>query len=319
MEDKTIVLPEFCNEDCALFGVFDGHNGTTCSKFLSSHFPEFLKKNNYLNESPSMALIQSFLELDKTFLKRCCTSGDKSGSTGVTTLIKDEQIFIANTGDSRCIICEDAVVYALTNDHKPSIPFERERIINSGGQITQGRVQGTLAVARAFGDIEYKDKSTFGAGVLTCEPEIKIWNIEDCTEFMVLACDGLWDVLTNEMVAQYVRKRLLKGISAQKVCEGLVRHAYMNGSTDNISVVIVSFVKKSYFEKNPEAITKPIQCNDPMSSTNPESNDSNNNSDHSSSEIEEQEKKVRKRQKKEKREKFSKNYFGGDDDECLVY
>jgi len=108
-------------EFICLFGVFDGHNGNTCSKFLSTNFPETLKKNGYLNESPSMALIQSFLELDKTFLKRCCTSGDKSGSTGVTTLIKDEQIFIANTGDSRCIICEDAVVYALTNDHKPSI------------------------------------------------------------------------------------------------------------------------------------------------------------------------------------------------------
>jgi len=310
MEDKTIVMPDFIEDDncfLGLFGVFDGHNGNTCSDYLSENFPEILKKNDYLNVSPSIALIQSFEETDKCFLKKCCDNGDKSGSTGVATLINDGQIFIANTGDSRCIICEDARVYALSSDHKPSIPFERERILNHGGQITQGRVQGTLAVARAFGDIEYKDKLTFGAGVLTCEPDIKIWNVVESTEFMVLACDGLWDVMSNEEVARFVRKRLLKGISPQKVCEALVRTAYKIGSTDNISVVIVSFFKEKYLEKNPDVVNKTIECNEKESSS------SDVSSDHSTSEMEQ-----KRRLKKEKLNKYSKKYFCGDDDQMML-
>jgi len=321
MEDKTLLLPDFVeNEDhnaFGLFGVFDGHNGNTCSKYLSDNFPEVLKKNSYLNESPSFALIQTYLEIDKSFLQKCCSSGDKSGSTGVATLVRENQIFIANAGDSRCIICEDARVFALTSDHKPSIPFERERIINSGGQITQGRVQGTLAVARSFGDIEYKDKSTLGAGVLTCEPDIKIWNVVDATEFMVLACDGLWDVMTNEQVAQFVRKRLLKGIRAQKVCESLVKHAYKIGSTDNISVVIVSFFKRSYLEKNPDVVNKIIECIDNAEFKDCVSMESSDiSSDHSASEID-QIKQEKRRKKKEKIHQYSKKYFCGDDDQMI--
>jgi len=311
MEDKTIVLPDFLendDENLGLFGVFDGHNGNTCSDFLSENLPEILLKNDYLNVSPSIALIQSFLETDKSFLRKCCDNGDKSGSTGVASLIKDGQIYIANTGDSRCIICEDAHVYALSSDHKPSIPFEKERIINSGGQVTQGRVQGTLAVARAFGDIEFKDKLTFGAGVLTCEPDIKIWNVADATEFMVLACDGLWDVMSNEEVAQYVRKRLLKGIRSQKVCEELVRYAYKIGSTDNISVVIISFLKEEYLEKHPDVIDKTIECDEKGSSS---------DSSDITTEID-QVKCEKRRLKKEKVNKYSKKYFCGDDDRMML-
>jgi len=322
MEDKTILFPDFVeNEDDSsnfgLFGVFDGHNGNTCSKYLSVNFPEVLKKNNYLNESPSIALIQTYLEIDKSFLLKCSTSGDKSGSTGVSTLIRDNQIFIANAGDSRCIICEDARVFALSSDHKPSIPFERDRILNHGGQITHGRVQGSLAVARSFGDIEYKDKSTLGAGVLTCEPDIKIWNVVDATEFMVLACDGLWDVMTNEQVALFVRKRLLKGIRAQKVCESLVKNAYKIGSTDNISVVIVSFFKRSYLEKNPDVVNKTIECNDVSDFKDCASMESSDiSSDHSTTEMDEI-KQEKRRKKKEKMHEYSKKYFCGDDDQMI--
>jgi len=259
MEDKTLFIPEFCHEKQALFAVFDGHNGRTCSKFITSKLPEVLSKNCYFFDAPSVALVQSFMEVDKMFLENCSKKGDKSGSTGVAVLIRDKQMFVANTGDSRCIICEESNVYALTNDHKPYNSFEKDRILHSGGHVVSGRVEGVLAVARAFGDIEFKNKESFGPGAITCEPEIKIWNISDKTEFIVLACDGLWDVFSNGCVANFVRKRLLKGQTPQKVCESLVKYAYQKGSRDNISAVIVSFLDGNLCKNNPQLIDIPIK------------------------------------------------------------
>lgn len=258
MEDKTLFIPEFCHENQALFAVFDGHNGRNCSKFITCKLPEVLSRNSYFIEAPSVALVQSFMEVDKIFLEDCAKKGDKSGSTGVAVLIRDKQLYVANTGDSRCIICHDSNVYALTSDHKPYLPFEKDRIIHSGGHVVSGRVEGVLAVARAFGDIDFKNKDSYGPGAITCEPDIKIWNISNKTEFIVLACDGLWDVLSNACVANFVRKRLLRGKSPQKVCEHLVKYAYTKGSKDNISAIIVSFMNETHFKNNPQLIDIPL-------------------------------------------------------------
>jgi len=243
MEDKSLFIPEFCHENQALFAVFDGHHGRTCSKFITNKLPEVLCRNSYFLEAPSVALVQSFMEVDKMFLESSGKNGDKSGSTGVAVLIRDKQLYVANTGDSRCIISQDSNIYALTSDHKPDQPFEKDRIILSGGHVVSGRVEGVLSVARSFGDIDFKNKESCGPGAITCEPDIKIWNITEKSEFIVLACDGLWSVLSNETVANFVRKRLLRGKTSQKVSEQLVKYAYSKGSKDNISAVVISFMK----------------------------------------------------------------------------
>jgi len=260
MEDKTLFIPEFCHENQALFAVFDGHNGRTCSKFITSRLPEVLSRNSYFLEAPSVALVQSFMEVDRQFLESSAKKGDKSGSTGVAVLIRDKQLYVANTGDSRCIICQDSNIIALTSDHKPNQPFETARILESGGHVVEGRVEGVLGVARSFGDRDFKNKKSYGPGAITCEPDIKIWSINEKTEFLVLACDGLWDVLTNETVGNFVRKRLIKGRNPQKVSEHLVKYAYTKGSKDNISALVISFLNVSGCKNNPQLIDIPLHC-----------------------------------------------------------
>jgi serine/threonine protein phosphatase PrpC len=147
-------------------------------------------------------------------------------------------------------------------------------------------VEGVLGVARAFGDIDFKNKESLGAGAITCEPDIKIWTISDKTEFLVLACDGLWDVLSNATVANFVRKKLLKGKTPQKVCANLVKYAYTKGSKDNISAVVISFFQESHLIRNHPLIDIPLKdstssvpTNEPNSSTNSITNEPNDLSD----------------------------------------
>jgi serine/threonine protein phosphatase PrpC len=142
-------------------------------------------------------------------------------------------------------------------------------------------VEGVLAVARAFGDIDFKDKKSYGAGAITCEPEIKIWNITEKTEFIVLACDGLWDVFSNGCVANFVRRRLLIGKTPQSVCESLVKYAYQKGSRDNISAVIVSFLDINRCKNNPQLIDIPIN-DDNITNRQEKSCDSDSYDDNSS-------------------------------------
>jgi len=258
MEDQSLLIPEFCNVNQSLFGIFDGHNGSNCSQFLKDCFPEILSKSQWLENNPSMALMETFKELDKFFLALAKKNDDKSGSTGIVVFIRETQMYIANTGDCRSIVVEDGMTVCLSNDHKPTLPFERSRILESGGQIVCGRVQGTLAVSRAFGDIDFKDTKVLGAGIISSEPEIKMWNITPKTEFVILACDGLWDVLSNESAARFVRERLLKGVNPQTVCEKLVKHAYDIGTNDNVSVIILSFINEyNSYRRRDENETNP--------------------------------------------------------------
>lgn len=170
--------------------------------------------------------------------------GLKDGSTAIVAILRQDQLYVANTGDSRAIVCEDATPIPLSTDHKPMDLKEMNRIRAAGGDVFLGRVQGILAVARAFGDIDFKGESG-ETGFITCEPDIKMWTINEKTEFIVLACDGVWDVMSNYDVVKFVREKLLQGLSPQTVTEQLVLQCFHRGSMDNISAIIVSFLTPS--------------------------------------------------------------------------
>ncbi|KAJ8896008.1 hypothetical protein PR048_001349 [Dryococelus australis] len=120
-------------------------------------------------------------------------------------------VFVANCGDSRALLCRDGKPVFATCDHKPVLPAEKERIIRAGGSVMIQRVNGSLAVSRALGDYEYKNVEGRGPceQLVSPEPEVSVmdWD-EDRDEFLVLACDGVWDVMTNEDLCSFVRSRL---------------------------------------------------------------------------------------------------------------
>lgn len=133
---------------------------------------------------------------------------DASGCTAVTAVVTPTHIICANAGDSRCVMGTAGVAKALSEDHKPTDKPEHKRIIDAGGTVQWKRVNGDLAVSRAFGDFQFKDRPDLPAEEqkVTCAPEFVIHTRTAKDDVLLLACDGLWDVMTNTEAIDHVRK-----------------------------------------------------------------------------------------------------------------
>ncbi|RDB16946.1 Protein phosphatase 2C 1 [Hypsizygus marmoreus] len=139
-------------------------------------------------------------------------------------------LYSANAGDARAVLCRAGKAVRLTYDHKGSDKQEAKRITDAGGFVMSGRVNGVLAVTRSLGDSSMKE---FVVGApYTTETELCE---ED--EFLVLACDGLWDVVNDQGAIDLVRKIG----DAQEASKKLLEHALAHHTTDNVTVVIVRF------------------------------------------------------------------------------
>ena len=241
-----------------MYGIFDGHGGHDCAQYITDELPakitQILRNNN---KSIPDSLYQSFLLTDSLFLKSM--SNSTAGSTATVLLWETitQTAYIANTGDTRAVLCRQNIAIDLTKDRKATDPEEIARILYNKGYITHGRVQGTLAIARAFGDKQLKD---FGPKILTVEPEITILDINsDIDEFIVIATDGLWDVMTSQQVITIIKEMLIKAnllnkiiinsndiIELNKICDYLTNYAIKTlGSLDNVTVMILLFTKQT--------------------------------------------------------------------------
>lgn len=150
---------------------------------------------------------------------------DKSGSTAVCTLISPSHIFLANCGDSRAVLSRGGTAFFSTADHKPVNPQEKERIVKAGGSVMIQRVNGSLAVSRALGDFEYKQVEGKGPceQLVSPEPEITVQERDaEKDEFLVLACDGIWDVLNNTELCDYVRYMLTVQEDVEQICSSII-------------------------------------------------------------------------------------------------
>ena len=158
------------------------------------------------------AIRQGFLDLDDKLRHQpeFDRGEDKSGSTAIACLISPSHVYLINCGDSRAIMVSDNQVVLNTYDHKPINPIERERIQNAGGSVMIQRVNGSLAVSRALGDYEYKCVEGRGPceQLVSPEPEVYVRERSDKDEFVVLACDGIWDVITNDNLKEFIHSRL---------------------------------------------------------------------------------------------------------------
>ncbi|CAL9188957.1 unnamed protein product, partial [Musa hybrid cultivar] len=121
-------------------------------------------------------------------------SGPTSGSTACVAVIRNNQLIVANAGDSRCVLSRKGQAISLSTDHKPYLVEEKERIVKAGGFIQAGRINGSLNLTRAIGDMEFKQNKFLPAEkqVVTCNPDINIVELCDDDEFLILACDGVW-------------------------------------------------------------------------------------------------------------------------------
>merc|ERR1711934_126379 len=251
MEDAHIQVHKVgSRSDINLFGVFDGHGGSFAAQYVENKLHDKLvNTDEWRHDSTDpnslcAALKAAALSLDEDLRKQAIVASgeDRSGTTAVFGLVTPSHIIIANIGDSRCVLATGGNTKPMSFDHKPTNPGEQKRIEKAGGSVTLSRVNGDLAVSRALGDFSYKQCSHLPAEQqqVSPEPEFEVWQRSSKDEFLVLACDGIWDVMENEDTTAYFRETLSK-MPPQHACENLLEECLNRKSRDNMTVVLVIF------------------------------------------------------------------------------
>lgn len=201
-------------------------------------------------ESVKEAIRSGFLKIDESMR----ASNDLSGCTAVCALVSPTHLFIANCGDSRAVISDTDGAFFATEDHKPLNPKERQRIVKAGGSVGQ-RINGTLAVSRALGDFEFKKNHDMGPceQLVSPEPEVFVIERRPKDEFMILACDGIWDVMSDNELCKFVQYKLTVEPNVQSVCSSILDLCLHRGSRDNMSIIIVVFENAPKFSEEKRA------------------------------------------------------------------
>merc|ERR1711935_1126401 len=207
-------------------------------------------------------LKKAYLRTDKDFITP--KSAPQSGSTAATVILMGRRLFAANVGDSRVVLCRaGGQCVELTSDHKPSRPDEAARVRAAGGFILHKRVMGELAITRAFGDKSFKmgikamledeadeiarglnenaEAKDLTAPLVSAEPEIASLVMSHSDEFLLLACDGLFDVFRSQDAIALARQELIahRGEPAE-VARILSDQAIrVRRSRDNVSILII--------------------------------------------------------------------------------
>merc|ERR1711974_454029 len=169
-------------------------------------------------------------------------------------------------GDTRVVLGRDRKALCLTTDHKPNIVSERARIEAAGGIVIFGRTNGTLAVSRAIGDFAMKSAEKDAADqCVTAIPHIETATLTDTDDFVVLACDGVWDVVTNDQVVAFVYEGLQKLRRPEDIVAELANRCVI--SRDNITIILILLKSRFSFlnELYPGSCDVPTTALDPTS------------------------------------------------------
>ena len=169
---------------------------------------------------------------------------ERSGSTCIVVLVTPSHIISANAGDSRAILRRNGKILPLSFDHKPNNIPELERINLASGFVKCKRVDGDLAVSRGLGDFSYKSNELLPVEQqkVIPNPEFVIYPRCKDDEFMVLACDGIWDVASNEQCGSFVQSLLDEGESdLGLICEESIDTCLDKNSRDNMTIAMVTF------------------------------------------------------------------------------
>lgn len=248
MEDfydiKTSIID---GRSVCLFGIFDGHGGSRAAEYLKEHLFENLMKHPKFLTDTRLAISETYQQTDAQFLDSEKDTFRDDGSTASTAVLVDNHLYVANVGDSRTVISKAGKAIALSEDHKPNRSDERKRIENAGGVVMWAgtwRVGGVLAMSRAFGNRMLKP-------FVVAEPEIQDREIDEETELLVLASDGLWDVVQNDDAVSLARSEDEAEAAARKLTEA----AFNRGSADNITCIVVRLhhEKAKAIPANPES------------------------------------------------------------------
>ncbi|XP_076933224.1 putative protein phosphatase 2C 10 [Bidens hawaiensis] len=234
MEDYHVArFVEIDEHELGLFAIYDGHSGDRVPFYLQKHLYDNILAESEFWVDPKRAITKAYEKTDASILSHDSDLG-QGGSTSVTAvLINGQRLWVANLGDSRAVISKGGEAIQLSTDHEPST--ERVSIEHKGGFVSNmpgdvPRVNGQLAVSRAFGDKSLKSH-------LRSDPAIQDTLVDTKTDLLVLASDGLWKVMDNQEAIDIARKIR----DPQKAAKQLVAEALKRDSKDDISCVVVRF------------------------------------------------------------------------------
>lgn len=143
------------------------------------------------------------------------------GCTACIALLTPTELYVANVGDSRAVLSQAGKAINLSEDHKTTLEKEQQRIINAGGFIAEERVNGILNMSRCLGDLELKQNSKLKQDeqILSAVPDVTVKKLTPGIDFLIIACDGIWDCMTSQQAIDYVKEalKLTKEIKGFKI------------------------------------------------------------------------------------------------------
>lgn len=269
---EDVVAPNWTKS--AFVGLYDGHGGEECSNILHEQLHAWIFRDPHDLKLSPQHLQSCFEELDSYVCDYLLQKGDLSGSTATCVILSPSSAdtgkihaIVAHVGDCRLVLSlRNHKVVEVTNDHRLALAEERDRILRLGGRVVNNRVNGVMAITRAFGDLEFKgllskrDANDSSMSIipttvqqnpfqkeeekvptlLTARPDIHTLELDPKVhEFLLLACDGLWDVMTSEEAAEIFRDRLHFHGNLQVATKELAQEAIRRYSNDNITVLAI--------------------------------------------------------------------------------
>eukprot|EP00051_Salpingoeca_urceolata_P010762 m.132227 g.132227 ORF g.132227 m.132227 type:complete len:393 (-) comp16844_c0_seq2:361-1539(-) len=240
MEDKHVAVSDVnacmglpaTPERQGFFAVMDGHNGVSAARFVQAQLLPLLVGHPRFASDPVLALRDTYVNCDKQFE----TLRENGGTTCVSVLIRNNKMFVAWVGDSLAVLSRGGKCVYLMDPHKPDRADERERIEKAGGMVScvygVWRVNQVIAVSRSIGDVRLKE-------YISAEADVAEVSLTEDDEFVIIACDGLWDVMSPSQAVAFVHRHDAQSGSDKTVAQDLVQHALDEGSKDNITCMVV--------------------------------------------------------------------------------
>ncbi|RHZ66242.1 PP2C family serine/threonine-protein phosphatase [Aspergillus thermomutatus] len=235
----------------AFFGVYDGHGGDKVALFAGENVHKIVAKQEaFAKGDIEQALKDGFLATDRAILEDPKYEEEVSGCTAAVSVISKNKIWVANAGDSRSVLGVKGRAKPLSFDHKPQNEGEKARISAAGGFVDFGRVNGNLALSRAIGDFEFKKSPELSPEqqIVTAYPDVTVHEVTDDDEFLVIACDGIWDCQSSQSVVEFVRRGIAAKQELYRICENMMDNCLASNSEtggvgcDNMTMIIIGLL-----------------------------------------------------------------------------
>ncbi|KAH7325903.1 phosphatase 2C-domain-containing protein [Stachybotrys elegans] len=259
------------SEKLSFFGVFDGHGGDKVALFAGQNIHNIiLGQDKFKSGDYAQSLKDGFLATDRAILDDPKYEEEVSGCTACVCLIAGKKLYVANAGDSRGVLGIKGRAKPLSQDHKPQLEAEKNRITAAGGFVDFGRVNGNLALSRAIGDFEFKKSADLSPEnqIVTAYPDVEEHELTDEDEFLVLACDGIWDCQSSQAVVEFVRRGIAAKQDLDKICENMMDNCLASNSEtggvgcDNMTMIIIGFLNGRTKEEWYDEIAKRVANGD---------------------------------------------------------